>query len=186
MKHLTIVINQVLDNGIFLDKLKIANVVPIFKKGDRALTNTYRSISLLPVISKVIENIIYNQLPLYFESNTLLSYSQYGFRPNHSTEQATLALTHRILSAMDNNEVPIVISSIFQKLGPDCNTNFRNGFAALYNPYKVVLDDSLGHLDYKLDILSAILAAILGSHDRIAKPSSRMVLQPLIIHKKWY
>ena len=30
---------------------------------------------------------------------------------------------------------------------PDCNTNFRNGFAALDNPYKVVLDDSLVHLD---------------------------------------
>ena len=68
---------------------------------------------------------------------------------------------------------------------PDCNTNFRNGFA-LDNPYKVVLDDSLVHLDYKLDMLVAILAAILDLHDRIAKPSSRIVLQPLIIHIKWY
>ena len=48
----------------------------------------------------------------------------------------------------------------------------------------MVLDDPLDHLDYKLDILVAILAAILDSHDRIAKPSSRIVLQPLIIHKK--
>ena len=62
---------------------------------------------------------------------------------------------------------------------PDCNTTSRNGFTALDNPYKVVLDDSLVHLDYKLDIL----AAILDSHDRIAKPSSSMVLQSLIIHK---
>ena len=69
---------------------------------------------------------------------------------------------------------------------PDCNTTSRNGFAALDNPYKVVLDDSLVHLDHKLDILAAILVAILDSHDRIAKPSSRMVLQPLIIHKKLY
>ena len=69
---------------------------------------------------------------------------------------------------------------------PDCNTNFRNGFAALDDPYKVVLDDSLLHLDEKLNILAAIMAAILDSGDRIAKPSSRIVLQPLIIHKKWY
>ena len=47
----------------------------------------------------------------------------------------------------------------------------------------MALDDPLVHLDYKLDILAAILAAILDSHDRIAKPSSRIVLQPLIIHK---
>ena len=42
IKHLTIVINQVLINGIFPDKLNIAKVVPIFKKGDCALTNNYR------------------------------------------------------------------------------------------------------------------------------------------------
>ncbi len=102
-------INQVLNNGIFPDKLKIAKVVPIFKKGDCALTNNYRPISLLPVLSKVIEKITYNQLSLYFESNKLFSDSQYGFRPNHSTEQASLELTDRIISAMDNNDVPISI-----------------------------------------------------------------------------
>ena len=109
IKPLTIVINQVLNNGIFPDKLNIAKVVPIFKSGDCALTNNYRPISLLPVISKVIETIIYTQPSLYFESNKLFSDSQYGFRPNHSTEQATLELTDIIISAMDNNEVPIGI-----------------------------------------------------------------------------
>ena len=71
---------------------------------------------------------------------------------------------------------------------PDCNTNFRNGFAALDNPYKVVLDDSSPSriLDEKLNILAAILAAILDSGAWIATPTSGMVLQPLIIHKKWY
>ena len=102
-------INQVLNNGIIPDKLKIAKVVPIFKSGDCALTNNYRPISLLPVISKVIEKIIYTQLSLYFESNTLFSDRQYGFRQNRSTEQATLELTDRIISAMDNNDVPIGI-----------------------------------------------------------------------------
>ena len=102
-------INQVLNNGIFPDKLKIAKVVPIFKKGDSALTNNYRPISLLPVISKVIENKLYNQLSLYFESNKLFLIVNNGFRPNHSTEQANLELTDRITSAMDNNDVPISI-----------------------------------------------------------------------------
>ena len=55
----------------------------------------------------MIEKIIYTQLSLYFESNKLFSDSQYGFRPNRSTEQATLELTDRIISAMDNNDVPI-------------------------------------------------------------------------------
>ena len=69
---------------------------------------------------------------------------------------------------------------------PDCNNNFRNGFAAFDNPYKVVLDDSLLHLDEKLIILAAIMAAILDSGDRIATPTSGMVLQPLITHTKWH
>ena len=37
-----------------------------------------------------------------------------------------------------------------------------------------------------LDILAAIVAAILGSDDRIAKPTSGMVLQPLLTHAKWH
>ena len=102
-------INQIFNTGIFPDKLKIAKVVPIFKKGDDTLPNNYRPISLLPVISKVIEKIICNQLSSYFENNKLFYDSQYGFRPNHSTEQATLELTDRIISAMDNNDVPIGI-----------------------------------------------------------------------------
>ena len=61
-----------------------------------------------------------------------------------------------------------------------------NGSAALDNPFKVVLYDSLVHLDYKLDILAAILAAILDYGDRIATQTSGMVPQPLLTRKKWY
>ena len=109
IKPLTLVINQIFNTGIFPDKLNIAKVVPIFKKGDDTLPNNYRPISILPVISKVIEKIICNQLSSYFENDKLFYDSQYGFRPNHSIEQATLELTDRIISAMDNNDVPIGI-----------------------------------------------------------------------------
>ena len=50
------VINQVLSIGIFTDKLKIAKVIPIFKKDDPTLLLYYRPIPLLPTISKVQEN----------------------------------------------------------------------------------------------------------------------------------
>ena len=71
-KPLTLITNQVLSSGIFPDKLKIAKVIPIFKKGDDTDINNYRPISLLPAISKIIEKVIYNQTYNYFDQNKIL------------------------------------------------------------------------------------------------------------------
>ena len=51
-KAITHIINQSLHTGIFPDKLKLAKVIPVFKKGDRTKLDNYRPISILPVISK--------------------------------------------------------------------------------------------------------------------------------------
>ena len=58
-KPLSIIINQILNYGIFPEKLKIAKVIPIYKKYDNKLFNNYRPISLLPVISKIVEKCMY-------------------------------------------------------------------------------------------------------------------------------
>ena len=109
IKALTLLINQVLNTGTFPDKLKIAKVIPIFKKGDPSLFENYSPISLLPAISKVLENIIALQLSSYFEDNKLLFDNQYGFRSKHSTEHAALELIDRITNKMDTNEIPLNI-----------------------------------------------------------------------------
>ena len=109
IKPLTLLINQVLNTGIFPDKLKIAKVIPIYKKGDPQLFENYRPISLLPTISKVLEKIIHKQLSSYFEEYGLFFPNQYGFTPKHSTEYAALELIERIINKMDLNEIPIDI-----------------------------------------------------------------------------
>ena len=96
-----------LNTGTFPDKLKIAKVKPIFKKGDQSLFENYRPISLLPAISKVLENLIALQLSLYFAKNKIFFDNQYGFRPKHSTEHAALELIDRILNKMDSYEIPL-------------------------------------------------------------------------------
>ena len=87
-KPLTLITNQVLSSGKLPDKLKIAKVIPIFKKGDDTDVNNYRPISLLPAISIIIEKVIYNQTYNYFDQNKILYAHQYGFRKQHPTELA--------------------------------------------------------------------------------------------------
>ena len=109
VKPLTLLAKQTLNSGIFPDKLKIAKVIPIFKKGDSTQFTNYRPISLLPVISKVLEKIIYKQLYCFFKEHDLLYESQYGFRTEHSTELAAMELINRLILTMDNNETPLNI-----------------------------------------------------------------------------
>ena len=106
---LTIIVNQSLCTGTFPDNLKIAKVIPLFKKGDPHILDNYRPISLLPSMSKVLEKVVFIQIYDYFNTNNLLYNSQYGFRNKHSTELASLELTDQILQHMDNKKVPISV-----------------------------------------------------------------------------
>ena len=83
--------------GIFPEKLKVARVIPLYKKEDDTLFTNYRPISLLPVISKVFEKVIAIQLYDFFQENDLFYNAQYGFRSKHSTEFASLEFVDKIL-----------------------------------------------------------------------------------------
>ena len=68
--------------------------------------NNYRPISLLPVLSKVVEKVISSQINDFLKTNNLFYDSQYGFRPGHSTEYPAIEITDRIISTMDKNKIP--------------------------------------------------------------------------------
>ena len=106
---LTLIINQSLFSGIFPDKLKIAKIIPLYKKGDSHVLDNYRPISLLPALSKVFERVVFKQLYAYFTSKKLLYKSQYGFREDHSTELATLEFIDKISQDLDNGKIPIAL-----------------------------------------------------------------------------
>jgi hypothetical protein len=109
VEPLTIIINQMLNTGIFPNLLKIAKVTPIYKKGDETDFSNYRPISLLPALSKIFEKVIFNQTYEYFTQEKLFYESQYGFRNKHSTEYAALEIVDRLMTEMDKNETPINI-----------------------------------------------------------------------------
>ena len=74
---LTMLFNKSLRLGIFPGDWKLANIVPIFKKGKRDFVENYRPISLLPVISKVLERCVLAGLRDHISH--LISREQHGF-----------------------------------------------------------------------------------------------------------
>jgi hypothetical protein len=82
---ITWIFNLSLQTGIFVDAWKKAWVSPIYKSGDRRLCESYRPISILPVISKILERSVFDQLYKFLNDNSLLSKYQSDFRPKNST-----------------------------------------------------------------------------------------------------
>ena len=100
---LTDYINSAILNEKFPSELKMAEVIPIFKKDAPFEKANYRPISLLPSLSKVYEKLIYQQLKTFFENK--LSPLLCGFRSRYSTQHALLNLINKWHSCLDNSGV---------------------------------------------------------------------------------
>ena len=83
-----------IESGIFPDSWEIARVAPIFKSGSTEDRSNYRPISVLPVVSRLFEKLIYDQLYEYLDSNMHLFKDQYGFRNLHSVVSCLLNCTN--------------------------------------------------------------------------------------------
>jgi len=106
---LTNIYNASLELGTFPDKLKIAKVIPVHKKGDTRDINNYRPIALLSIFSKLLEKLVYNRLIAFVEGNGVLTEDQLGFRTKRSTETALEAFTKSVQEAIENKINPIGI-----------------------------------------------------------------------------
>ena len=97
---LQIIFTNILSTSLYPDMWKLANVTPIFKKGEKQLIKNYRPISLLPICGKII----FNNLYAYLHTNNLISKNQSGFRPGDSTTNQLLYLLDEIHQAFDSTE----------------------------------------------------------------------------------
>ena len=98
------IFNASLLEGTFPERMKTAEVIPLYKGKDMALMINYRPISLLITLSKLLEKIMYTRLYRYLETQNLLYPSQYGFRTKRSCEQAIMELVGNILQSKNRNE----------------------------------------------------------------------------------
>jgi hypothetical protein len=119
--HLTHLINMSLSKGIFPDEWKTAKIVPIHKGEKREIAGNYRPISLLPIVSKLMEKMVHRQLITYLEKNNLLTNIQFGYRASRSTELATTLLLDSIRKEMDAGKLVgtlyIDLSKAFDTVG---------------------------------------------------------------------
>ena len=77
--------------------------------------DSYRPISILPVLSKILERIVYKQLLSHLKNNGFLSSFQFGFRSKRSTELAVTYFTDKIRKEIDNGNIWVLFLSIYQK-----------------------------------------------------------------------
>ena len=95
------IFNLSLRTAIFPDDWKLAKVTPVFKDGNRNDCGNYRPISVISVVAKVFEKLVYQQLKSFMTINNVLVKQQSGFRFHHSTETSLLSSTNEWLYNMD-------------------------------------------------------------------------------------
>ena len=108
-RPITYVINLSIEQRTSPDNLKIAKVIPIFKQGSHSLCDNYRPISVLPVLSKVFEKCIYNQLISYFSSQNIITPTQYGFKPGSTTVDCLVDLIEEISTSLGQGDYAVSI-----------------------------------------------------------------------------
>lgn len=104
---LTYLVNLLLVEGIFPGILKVAKVIPVYKKGDRLKVENYRPISLLSTLSKIIERVIFNRIMDFITKYEILHDAQHGFRKKKSTQTAIFSFLNKLYDNLDNGNKTI-------------------------------------------------------------------------------
>ena len=97
--HLTKFYNTAKNDQHYSTSLKLAKVIPVHKKEEKTLMKDYRPVSLLPIVSKLFERIMYNRIIAYIDK--FLSTYLFGFRKGHSTEQCLIVMLEAWKKALD-------------------------------------------------------------------------------------
>ena len=90
-----------MNEGIFPNNMKLADIVPIYKTKEKYKTTNYRPISLSITISKILEKLLYTRTYQFLNSTNQIFKSQYGFRSKHSCENAVQELVGEIVKGYE-------------------------------------------------------------------------------------
>ena len=93
---------QSIDTGEIPKEWSLANICPLFKKGDRSLACNYRPVSLTGVSCKLLEHIVFSNITAHLDEHKLLSIRQHAFRKRHSCETQLITVISDWAKTLDN------------------------------------------------------------------------------------
>ena len=100
------IINLSIQSNKFPTKWKIAKVVPLYKgKGSKLEPKNYRPVAILPILSKVLERAMFQQLVYFMDANKLFNPNHHAYRSFHSTTTAMLQMYTTWLEALEEGDM---------------------------------------------------------------------------------
>lgn len=115
VNHVTHIINCCLEIGYFPQCWKRSVVTPVPKVKNPSSVNELRPISLLPVLSKVLERVVHLQASNFLRKNSLLPVHQSGFVEGRSTTSALFNITDNIVRALDEKQASMLVLLDYSK-----------------------------------------------------------------------
>ena len=124
MPILQLIFQKSLETGQIPDDWHLANVTPLFKKGECCKAENYQPVSLTSICSKLLEHVIASQLMGHLNLHNTLYSLQHGFRDKCSCETQLLALVQELASGVDSNKQTdmaiLDFSKAFDKVSHSC------------------------------------------------------------------
>lgn len=142
------IFNSSLTHGHFPTDLKHARVIPLYKAKSNKEKNNFRPISILPLLSKLIEKLMKNRAVQFINDSNILYNYQFGFREGRNTSDAVLHYVDECVTALDNKSFTISVFLDFSKAFDTVNRDIllrkmdRLGFRGnVNNFFKTYLTD---------------------------------------------
>ena len=152
-KPLCYILNLYFRTGRVPDIWKMAKLKPLHKTGATNDPSNYRPISVLPILSKILERAMHSQLPSYLENNNLLTKCQFGYRKNRSKTHATTLLIDGIREQVDQGKL---VGSCFIDLSKAFDTISHSQLLAKLKSYGIVNKELLWFTDYLFKITQIV------------------------------